>query len=112
MPAEDLDDTDYELRNSQIEEFPEENGDFIDLDAQDHILIETTDSNERIDELEVVPEEFTEANTRNIVDRNNMELTTISEKTSADSNTTRSRENNSSENQNSQDSEKDDESAA
>ena len=99
MPAEDLDDTDYELRNSQIEEFPEENGDFIDLDAQDHILIETTDSNERIDELEVVPEEFTEANTRNIVDRNNTELTTISEKTSA-------------ENQNSQDSEKDDESAA
>ena len=94
-----MDDTDYELRNSQIEEFPEENGDFIDLDAQDHILIETTDSNERIDELEVVPEEFTEANTRNIVDRNNTELTTISEKTSA-------------ENQNSQDSEKDDESAA
>ena len=72
---------DYELRNSNIEEFPEEKGDYIDLDSQDHILIERTDTNEAIEDIDVIPEEFSEASDRNIVDNNSANKISESTKT-------------------------------
>ena len=61
-----------------MQEFPEEKGDYIDLDSQDHILIETTNSEETINDVDAVPKEFEEASNRNIV-TGKMELTPISE---------------------------------
>ena len=73
----ELEDPDYELRSSRIEEFPEEKGDYVDLDSQDHILIETIDTNAEVKDLDVVPEEFNKAADRNIVNNSNNELTSI-----------------------------------
>ncbi|MBR5914645.1 MAG: hypothetical protein IKZ58_09860, partial [Selenomonadaceae bacterium] len=78
IPTKNMEKLEYDLRNSNIAEFPEEKGDYIDLDAQDHLLIETTNSSETINDINSVPKEFEEASTRNIVN-GNLELTPIVE---------------------------------
>ena len=71
-------DTDYTLKNSNIQSFSREKGDYIDLDLQDHTLEDRTDVEESIDVLSSSPDEFIEATSRNQVD-GTVELSTIND---------------------------------
>lgn len=76
-------DTDYTLKNSNIQTFSREKGDYIDLDLQDHTLENRTDVKETIDVLPSSPEEFAEATSRNQVD-GVIELNAINENAGED----------------------------
>ncbi|MBR1396955.1 MAG: hypothetical protein IJ563_05415, partial [Selenomonadaceae bacterium] len=79
QPTEVPDEPDTNLRSSNIESFPEDKGDYVDLDLQDHNLIETTNVNEEVNNLNVTPEEFNDAASRNIVNNDSIPLTSINE---------------------------------
>ena len=77
-PVEEINEPDVDLRSSNIATFPEEKGDYVDLDLLDRTLMEVTNPNEAVDNLDIVPEEFNQASARNIVN-NQIELTSIND---------------------------------
>ncbi len=79
-PASETDEEpDVELRSSNVETFTNEKGDYVDLDLQDHTLIEVSDTNVEVNELDATPDEFTADAQRNVVDGGGMEFTTLSD---------------------------------
>ena len=74
-----------EIYGAHPEEFNAEKGDYVDLDLQDHTLIEITDTNVAVDELNATPDEFSADASRNIVNNDSsMELTSIADTSVSD----------------------------
>lgn len=69
---------DPHLDNSDMQTFNFENGDYIDLDLQDHFLVDSFNADEKVNTLGDNPGEFATAMDRNQVD-NHIDLTSITE---------------------------------